>query len=831
MHSNPTQDDRDKDGIGDACDPDMDGDGVPNETDNCPSVANPGQEDVDGDKTGDSCDTDIDDDGIQNVLDNCPKAANPDQADNDKDLVGDACDPDDDNDTVPDETDNCPVMANADQRDYDSDGAGDVCDPDIDGDGIINEEDNCPNTPNPNQEDVNQNQIGDACETDWDGDGILNDDDNCTWTANDKQEDMDGDGVGDACDCDIDGDGVFNANSTCQDPPVADNCASTANPLQEDMDGDSIGDACDPDIDGDLDPNEMDCEPTNPVVFHDQAEKCNGFDDNCNFIVDEQDATGCEVYHYDGDKDDYGTDTLKCLCEPSGFYSTQKKGDCDDTDSAVSPAATESCNGKDDDCDGLTDEQDAEGCMVFYRDIDGDGFGLTDDNKCLCLAVTPYSTTKSGDCSDTDNSVYPGATEKCNQKDDNCNGETDEADSVGCSTYYLDEDRDGYGLGTKPKCLCVASAPYDAAKAGDCDDTNKNVSPIGQERCNQIDDNCNGLVDEDDAIECVNYYMDQDRDTFGIAVQSQCKCSAKAPYDTTSVGDCNDNDKSIYPGAKETCNLKDDNCDGQTDEQNAGGCLTFFFDNDGDGFGLAGNTQCLCAAAGKYTASQGGDCNDNDKSVFPGAIETCNQKDDDCDGQVDEENAGGCKTFWMDEDVDSFGLTSKTRCLCAPEGTYSAVQPGDCNDKDGGVYPGAIEACNTKDDNCNGLTDEENAVACMTFYFDGDADTWGSTANKCLCAATGPYTTKRSGDCNDNMANINPDAQEVCNSVDDNCNGATDEENASTCSTHYFDGDTDGFGVTSNTKCLCKPDGKYSATVGGDCNDLDKSVFPGATEI
>lgn len=160
--------------------PDVDNDGVPDETDNCPNVANPDQLDTDSDGLGDACEeivppADTDGDGIVNGTDNCPTVTNPDQKDTDADGVGDACEEispvDSDGDEIPDETDNCPLVVNADQADTDSDGLGDACEEvvpppptDTDGDGIADETDNCPTLANPGQEDSDGNSLGDACE-------------------------------------------------------------------------------------------------------------------------------------------------------------------------------------------------------------------------------------------------------------------------------------------------------------------------------------------------------------------------------------------------------------------------------------------------------------------------------------------------------------------------------------------------------------------------------------------------------------------------------------------------------------------------------------------
>ena len=164
--------------------PDADGDGVADNTDNCPDDANANQANSDRDRVGDACD-------------NCPDDNNSDQADGDGDGVGDACD-------------NCPTDDNADQADGDGDGLGDACD-------------NCPGDSNADQADADGDAVGDACEGDQDGDTVLDDDDNCVAVGNTAQTDSDGDGLGDACD----------------------NCPNMAGAPQLDSDGDNIGDACD----------------------------------------------------------------------------------------------------------------------------------------------------------------------------------------------------------------------------------------------------------------------------------------------------------------------------------------------------------------------------------------------------------------------------------------------------------------------------------------------------------------------------------------------------------------------------------------------------------
>ncbi|XP_078702279.1 cartilage oligomeric matrix protein-like isoform X1 [Branchiostoma floridae x Branchiostoma belcheri] len=230
---NSGQEDADGDRIGDACDDDADGDGVPNMEDNCPLKPNTGQQNSDTDSDGDACD-------------NCPNVPNPSQLDTDRNGVGDACDNDIDGDSIPNLLDNCPKIPNQRQVDRDGDGVGDECD-------------SCPDNSNPTQNDSDDDLVGDSCDTneDQDGDGFQDSSDNCPSVPNSDQLDTDVDGIGDNCDDDDDNDGV---------PDTSDNCRLVVNPTQLDTNSNSVGDACEDDFDNDNVVNWIDVCPENAAI-------------------------------------------------------------------------------------------------------------------------------------------------------------------------------------------------------------------------------------------------------------------------------------------------------------------------------------------------------------------------------------------------------------------------------------------------------------------------------------------------------------------------------------------------------------------------------------
>ena len=624
------------------------------------------------------------------------------------------------------------------------------------------------------------------------------------------------DGIDNDCDGDLDevsdedGDGYGPCNGDCDDtdffvhPAAAEVCDGRDNDCSGSPGDGSGGDPDELDLDGDgwlvclpdpFDPwgdgvqGGGDCADSAPDRHPAALEICDGLDNDCDGAADGP---------FDADGDGYPS---AALCPTLGT-------DCDDNDPARNPGAVELCNGLDDDCDGVVptgaqDEVDDDGdgaseCEGDCDDLDPASSPLAieacdgADNDCDGLADEDFDLDQDGyfaqipcpdgdDCDDGDPLVHPGAVELCDAADNDCNGGIDEP---------YDFDGDGYVTGDLGACE-AAWGP-----AVDCDDFDPDVSPGADELCNGVDDDCNGGADEDfdqdgdgwvdaDAEGCADAWEildcdDADADVFPYNLEDcanglddNCDGQINENTDddadgiTTCNGDCDDDDPAILPGAAEVCDGRDNDCDLQIDE---------FFDVDGDGFLDAS----LCGDLPGAT-----DCDDADPAVHPGRPELCDGLDQDCDGQLDEA---------FDGDGDGAVDGDAPGCL---EAWGDAV---DCNDLNADVAPGAQELCNARDDDCDGQVDEG---------WDADGD--GAWADSPGCAATYGLGL----DCDDTDASVGPDAPELCDGLDNDCDGSLAED-----ADHdgWFDGDDEG--------CVDAFPGEDL-----DCDDDDPEVHPDAAEV
>jgi large repetitive protein len=640
--------------------------------------------------------------------------------------------------------------------------------------------------------------------SDWDGDGYDAtavggsdcDDDDATVSPGATEvfydgTDQDCDG---GSDYDADGDGYDSSSysgSDCDDSSAAVSPSATelCNGIDDDCDG-SIDEAsatdaltwyADGDGDGYGDPasttdacsapsgyvaTATDCDDGDATVSPAGTETCNGVDDDCDGSVDEGAASGAPTWYADSDGDGYGdaASTTAACSQPSGYAASST--DCDDGDGAVNPGATELCNGIDDDCDGTVDEPDASDATTWYLDADGDGYGVSTGTSTACSQPSGYAATAT-DCDDGDAAVNPDATELCNGVDDDCDGSVDEDTASDATTWYADSDGDGYGDPASTTTACSAPSGH-VATSTDCDDGDAAVSPGASEWCNGIDDDCDGSVDEDDAVDASTWYADGDGDGFAGTTGTTTACDQPAGYHATAT-DCDDGDASVNPDATEIWyDGVDQDCDGGSD---------YDADDDGWDHSAYGGDDCddddplanpdaeerwydgvdgNCDGASDYdmdgdgfdSASYGGeDCDDDDPDTWPGA------PDDPYDGVINDCDASD------EYDMDGDGHDAE------------AHGGDDCDDANSGVNPDVEEIWyDGVDQDCDGNDDDQ------------DEDGW-----------------PLDDDCDDLDPTVNPDATEIWyDGVDQDCDGNDDDQ------------DGDGW------------------TLDDDCDDTDPASYPGA---
>lgn len=251
---------------------------------------------------------------------------------------------------------------------------------------------------------------------------------------------------------------------------------------------------------------------------------------------------------------------------------------------------------------------------------------------------------------------------------------------------------------------------------------------------------------------------------------------------------------------------------------------TWYFDGDEDSFGdPALSTENVAAPIG-YVA-EGTDCDDGDAGVYPGAEELCDAKDQDCDSDIDE-YAVDRETFYADADADTYGDVSVTEFACDPSAGF-VRNADDCDDTDNTTYPGGVETCEGSDQDCDGDIDEYAADATI-WYQDFDGDLAGDP-DETLPSCTQPVGyVANDADCDDVNIEIGPGLDELCDGIDQDCDGNIDEA-AINPAIWYLDVDGDGYGTDVLTFSGCTAIAGYVATA-DDCDDTAISIHPAAAE-
>ncbi len=590
----------------------------------------------------------------------------------------------------------------------------------------------------------------------------------------------------------------------------------------EDLDGDGFGGAAFVGCASDGIAQGGDCDDQDPERNPNAVEVCDGIDNDCDGASDDLDAnidpaSQIEVF-VDADADGWGQalPTLACGLGP-GLAS--QAGDCDDSDPDRHPDAIEVCDELDNDCDGLADEADdsLQGAPAAWADADGDGTGDPSQPVVWC-EVLPNTASNDTDCDDTLASRAPGNPEICDGLDNDCDNLVDEQDDSlqGGLTAWFDSDGDGAGDPASPVITCIPR-PGIVLNDRDCDDTWASAAPGNPEICDGIDNDCDGSTDDADPnlllITRTGWHEDLDGDGFGNPLSGVLACAPPASH-VADGSDCDDEDPDAYPGAAEVCDGIDNDCDRITDDADPDlvGGVEVMADDDGDGFGVLGLSAFVCEPPLDLVLE--GDCDDEDAASYPGAPEICDKADNDCDGLIDDDDGdvdlSTGRIFYVDDDDDGYGVDTLTITQCWIPVGYTP-QLGDCDDTDRSLHPLAYEICDGIDNNCSGLVDDDDpALAAWingsTGYFaDLDGDGYGDPAAPWnQCGAPGPGFVDNADDCDDTNSsvfvrgdadgdgffacdpnptladcddsdgNVFPGQVELCNDVDDDCDGHPD---------------------------------------------------------